>query len=426
MSVQVKYKGKLVGKVVMNNNQYFFKYESAFLELGVDLAPLQMPINSSKEKIYSFPNLNPNTFYGLPGLIADSLPDKFGNNILNTWLNKKGKDLSSLNSLERLSYIGNRGMGALEFLPEIKNELFSNLDDAKINLNELSDISQQIISSKKDLKVNAKNNISLAQLIDVGTSAGGARAKALVSINDKTGEIKANHLKTEKDFNYYLVKFDTISDQTNVSTEVCLTEYAYYKMARKAGIDMMSSKLLEENGRFHFATKRFDRTNSGEKIHTQTLCAMGHYDYRDFTHNSYENLFYVARAINVDYRSREQLFRMMVLNVITRNLDDHSKNFGFLMTKTGKWKVSPAYDINFNYDPKGLFTQYHKMSINGKVENINRADLLELAKQNSINKPENIIDEIKEAASLFPQIAKNIGISEELSTYIASCFLMKI
>lgn len=422
MSLKVSYNNLLVGKLVKHKSQYYFKYDNAFLNSGFDLAPIQMPLGRSRDKIYSFPNLNPNTFYGLPGLLSDSLPDYFGNTILNTWLNKYGKDVNNLDAIEKLTYIGKRGIGALEFSPE--ELLLMESDDKRVHLNKLSEISQEITSQKNYKEIVTTD--ALIQMADIGTTAGGARAKAAVSINNTTGQIKLSHSKSDKNFYSYIIKFDTVSEITKASTEICQIEYAYYKMVRKAGIDMMTSKLIEEYGRFHFATKRFDRTNAGDKVHTQTLCAIGHYDFRDFRQNSYENLFYIARVLKTDYRDREQFYRMMILNVLSRNQNDHAKNFGFLMKENGKWKSCPAYDVNFNYDPVDPFKRTHKMSINGKFNDFVREDLISLGKQNSINKPEKIFDEVKEAVSLFLQIARNIGVTRKTREYIYSTFRMDL
>lgn len=422
MSIKISYNNLLVGKLVKHKHQFHFKYEDSFLNSGFDLSPIHMPLAKSSSKIYSFPHLNPNTFYGLPGLLSDSLPDYFGNAVLNTWINKNGKGIQSFDSIEKLNYLGKRGMGALEFSPE--DQILFESDDKRVHLNKLSEISQQI-TSQKDLG-ETKMSDALIQMADIGTIAGGARAKATVSINNTTGQIRLNHNKEDKDFYSYIVKFDTVSEITSTSTEICQIEFAYYKMVRKAGIDIMTSKLIEEYGSVHFATKRFDRTNAGNKIHVQSLCALGHYDFRDFRQNSYENLFYIARALKTDYRDREQFFRLMILNVLSRNQDDHSKNFSFLMKKEGKWKACPAYNINFNYDPIDPFKSSHKMSINGKFKDFTRNDLIELGRQNSINKPEKIFEEVKEAISLFLQLARNIGVSRKTREYIYGTFRMDL
>jgi serine/threonine-protein kinase HipA len=422
MSLKISYNNLSVGKLVKYKNQYHFKYDDSFLNTGFDLAPIQMPLAKSSDRIYSFPHLNPNTFHGLPGLLSDSLPDHFGHTILNTWLNNNGKDINQLDAIEKLCYIGKRAVGALEFTPE--DHVLLESDDKRIHLNKLSEISQQISSQKNQREI--KTTDALIQMADIGTTVGGARAKAAVSINNTTGQIRLNHSKEDKDFYSYIIKFDTVSEITNMSTEVCQIEYAYYKMVRKAGIDMMTSKLIEEYGRFHFATKRFDRTNAGKKLHTQSLCAIGHYDFRDFRQNSYENLFYVARALKTDYRDKEQFYRIMILNVLSRNQNDHSKNFGFLMKEDGKWKASPAFDINFSYDPSDPFKSDHKMSINGKFNDFNRTDIIELGRKNSINKPEKIFEEVKEAVSLFHQIARNIGVSRKMRGYIYGTFRMDL
>ena len=424
MRIEVRYQDHVIGHVAELEGAYYFKYTEQFIKLGIDLSPIHMPISNGAEKIYNFNDIYPKTFYGLPGLLADSIPDKFGNAILNAWLNEQGRSVHTLSSLERLAYIGDRGMGALEYMPDNLSEL-SHLDKQTLSINELSDMASHILKAKKELKFNVKDSKSLHNLFEIGTSAGGARAKALVSINRKTGEIISGQFKPPQGFDSYLIKFDQLSEQTGRSTEICLIEQIYYEMARKAGIEMMPSKLIEENGRFHFSTKRFDRTPSGEKIHVQTLCGIGHYNFRDFENNSYESLFYIARLLNVTYREREQLFRRMVFNVLARNQDDHTKNFAFLLFKN-KWRITPAYDLGFHHDPNGLFTQFHKMSINGKHDNIEYQDLEIIAKQNSIAKPQLIVDEVKQALTNFPKLATKYQLSSGLTEIIKASFRMDI
>jgi serine/threonine-protein kinase HipA len=420
MRIEVFYKNILVGRVAEKDNRYYFRYEDDFINSGIELAPITMPLSMSLNKIYDFNHLYFPTFYGLPGLIADSIPDKFGNNILDAWLNKQGKSIQTLSTLERLSYIGSRGMGALEFKPERDFEQKTNKE---LSLNELSHLSQLINTNHIEAVAKEKNSDLLANLFEIGTSAGGARAKAIVGIHKKTRSIINGQMVLPNNFDYYIVKFDTVNEKSGKSSGICLLEKIYYDMARIAGIPMMPSKLLEENGRYHFATKRFDRTTTGEKIHTQTLCAIGHYNYKDYHNNSYENLFYVARSLNVSYQEREQLFKQMLFNIVARNLDDHSKNFAFIY-HNNKWKVAPGYDISYNYDPKGLFTQFHKMSVNGKNTDISKEDILKIAKENSINKPLLLLEQIKEAAAKFPQIASSYGFDKKTATSIYSNFRM--
>lgn len=410
MRIDVLYHNELVGQVAELKGDYFFKYTPSFIEKGIELAPLMMPLKNGAEKIYNFKELYFKTFYGLPGLLADSIPDKFGNTILNAWLNEQGKSINTLNSLERLAYIGNRGMGAMEYQPDSlsNNKLATN---KFLSINQLSDIAASILKDNSKTIANINQKDSFHNLFEIGTSAGGARAKALIAIHKENGDIISGQLPVSEDYDAYIVKFDTINED-NKSGEMGLIEMAYYDMARKANIDMMPSKLLEENNRFHFATKRFDRTNSGEKIHVQTLCALGHYNFRDFENNSYESLFYVARTLNVSYKEREQLFRRMIFNVLARNVDDHTKNFAFLM-HNNKWKITPAYDIAYNYDPKGLFTQFHKMSINGKHGHFNYSDFEKIAQQNSINKPKEIFEEVKESIAAFPKLAQKYQMSAD-------------
>ncbi|MCB0509935.1 MAG: type II toxin-antitoxin system HipA family toxin [Bacteroidetes bacterium] len=421
MRVNVYYHKKLIGKVAEKDGKYYFKYEDEFINTGHELAPLMMPLSKSFNKVYDFNQLYFPTFYGLPGLIADSIPDKFGNNILDAWLNKRGKTLNELSTLERLAYLGNRAMGALEFEPDLKA---ITLSKSNISLNELSDMAQLITKEQYGAGVKTVDQDDLAELFEVGTSAGGARAKAVLGIHDKTEQIVNGQAALPEGFRHYIVKFDTITEKGK-SSGVCLLEKSYYDMLRMLAIPMMPSKLIEENGRFHFATKRFDRSNTGEKIHTQTLCALGHYNYKDFESYSYENLFFVARSLNVSYQEREQLFKQMLFNVMAKNLDDHTKNFSFLY-HNNKWKVAPAYDVSYNFDPKGLFTQLHKMSINGKNSQHMLSDLLKIAEENSINKPLLLIEEMKDVLSMFPKVASKYELDKKTIERIFSHFKLDL
>ena len=360
---------------------------------------------------------------GLPGLLADALPDAYGKALLDRWLASLGRTFA--NPVERLCYQSKRSMGALEFVPARDNYLDQ---PSAIEISSLVQVAAEVLSNKTDLETNLKEDTqeALINIIKVSTSAGGQRAKAVIAYNDMTGEVRSGQVDATEGFNHWLLKLDGVTNAALGDPQhYGKIEYAYYKMALKAGIEMTECRLLEENGRAHFMTKRFDRIGGNEKIHMQTLCGMAHYDYKMLHAYSYEQAFQVMRRLRLPYGQAEQMFRRMVFNVIARNQDDHTKNISFLMDKTGTWKLSPAYDMSWAYNPKGEWTSHHQMSINNKWDNITRADLMAVAEAMHIKKASNIIDEICDAVSMWPTIAKEYEIPSNIITKIDNTLLYR-
>ena len=399
----------------------FFSYDKQFLKSGIQLSPIQMPLS---EEVYSFPALNRNTYKGLPGLLADALPDKFGNLLINQWLQQQGRDPKTFSPVERLCYIGQRGMGGLEFMPSISG----NYEDVtNIQVDKLVGLANRVLSIQDKLDVNLSvdndelSEKNLRSIISVGTSAGGARAKAVIAWNKKSNQVMSGQLPCSEGFEYYLLKFDGVAK--NSDKELCdplgfgRTEYAYYLMAQEAAINMSECRLLEENGRAHFMTKRFDRLASGKKLHMQSLCAIAHYDFNMAGAYSYEQAMQVMKQMNLVnlQPSLEQQYRRMVFNIVARNQDDHTKNIAFLMDRSGQWSLSPAFDVTYSYNPEGEWTSQHQMSINGKRDLISKADLMQAAKVANLSdrKANLIIEEVLSAVGQWPTFAERAGVKAE-------------
>lgn len=415
-----------VGAIAWNPNKGLgtFQYDKSFLESGINLSPILMPIENG-DILYEFQeNRDSLTFKGLPGLLADILPDKYGNALINTWLTSQGRLSNSLNPVETLCFIGERGMGALEFEPvEPKTKNTS----TKIELGSLIEIADEILSGRKDFTTNLSEGEekALFEILKIGSSAGGARAKALIAYNEKTGEVRSGQANAPKEFEHWLIKFDGVSDsQFGTSMGYGRVEKAYYDMAIDAGIQMMESRLLEEKGRAHFMTKRFDREDGKGKIHVQTFCAIRHYDFNEVNLYSYEELFETMRMLSLSYPEAQELFRRMVLNVMSRNCDDHTKNFAFIMNKSGEWKLSPAYDICHAYRPGSDWVSQHALSINGKRKNIERQDLLLVGKRMNIKNAEEIIDKISAIVSNWRSYAKAVNVDTVLMDSIGKTHII--
>lgn len=415
--------GEYAGAVLWNENtgSATFEYEPSFARKGWDLSPLMMPINENRA--HSFRDLSKDTFMGLPGLLADALPDAYGKALLDRWLASLGREFA--NPVERLCYQSKRSMGALEFMPA-KDDYLD--ESSAIEISSLVQIAAEVLSDKADLKTNLKEDTkeALINIIKVSTSAGGQRAKAVIAYNDTTGEVRSGQLEAAEGFNHWLLKLDGVTNAALGDPQhYGKIEYAYYKMALKAGIEMTECRLLEENGRSHFMTKRFDRMGGFEKIHMQTLCGIAHYDYKMLHAYSYEQAFQVMRRLRLPYAQAEQMFKRMVFNVIARNQDDHTKNISFLMDKTGTWKLSPAYDMSWAYNPKGEWTSHHQMSINNKWDNITRADLIAVAEAMHIKKADSIINETCDAVSMWTTIAKELDIPSNMIVKIDDTLLYR-
>ncbi len=387
-TAEVKLWGKTIGAVVLDDNSDIarFEYDRPFVQSGIEIAPLTMPLQGPfAKKEYRFPVLARETFHGLPGLLADSLPDKFGNALIDVWLATQGRSAASFNSVERLCYTGSRGMGALEFAPVLGPHTRI---AQKIQVDHLVELASKVLGQRQQLAEkfgdDKKAANALKQILQVGTSAGGARAKAVIAWNAKTNEVRSGQVKAPDGFGYWLLKFDGVSGNKDKEREdpkgYGVIEYAYHLMARDAGITMNECQLLKENGRQHFITQRFDRTARGEKLHMQSLCALAHYDFNMAGAYSYEQAMQVIRQLKLPMQDLEQQFLRMVFNVVARNQDDHVKNIAFLMDKSGQWSLSPAFDVTYSYQPKGQWTASHQMTINGKHENFVLDDFIAVEK----------------------------------------------
>lgn len=421
---EIKIWGEYVGALRWDEHKKlaFFQYAPRFLSKGWDLSPLQMPI-SRGSAIHCFPELrmskqsNDDTFKGLPGLLADSLPDKYGHSLINSWLAQQGRAANSMNPVEKLCFIGHRGMGALEFEPA---QVKGGLKSFGLEVSSLVEIAKKIKDERSAFKsdLNTEEHEDLKDLFKVGTSAGGARPKAIIAYNEKTLEVRSGQAQVPKGFEHWLIKLDGVSsEQFGESSHWGRVEYAYYLMALDCGIKMSKSRLLEENGRAHFMTKRFDREGN-TKHHIQTLCGLQHYDYNEMYSFGYEQVFQTMRQLRLSYPEAEQMFRRMVFNVLATNYDDHTKNFSFLLKKDQKWELAPAYDLCFSFDPSNHWVSQQTLSVNSKRLSINETDLLKVGKENSIKKAAQIIAEINAVVLNWPKYAEKASVQQRLTDYI--------
>lgn len=385
-------------------------------------SPLMMPVQQGR--IYSFGNLNRDVFSGLPGMLADSLPDTYGRALFDQWLALTGRSVG--NPIETLCFLGQRCMGALEFEPAT-----GPISDVgmKIEIDSLVEVAREALSNKKEFGVNlnADRKAAIAEILRLGTSAGGQRAKAIIAYNKETGEVRSGQIQAPEGFDYYLIKLDGVSAEAGFkdTENFGRLEYSFSQLAKACGIEMTACSLIEENGRAHFLTKRFDRVDGG-KIHMQTLCGIAHYDFHLRRAYSYEQAFNVMRRLRLSYSQAEEMFLRMVFNVVIRNQDDHTKNISFLMDKTGRWRLSPAYDIGFAYNPNGSWTDTHQMSINGKFDNITRKDLLACATSNNIKNASEVIDKVCDIVSKWPEMARNCGVPQDMIDARLPHMLLKI
>ncbi|MFH1999181.1 MAG: type II toxin-antitoxin system HipA family toxin [Planctomycetota bacterium] len=399
-----------------------FEYDPAFLRKGLDISPIHMGLEDAKrgDATFSFPGLNRDTFVGLPGLLADSLPDRFGNRIIEEWLARNGRDALGFSPVERLCYTGRRAMGALEFAPSIHR----GLDRAvSVEVAELVDLAQEVMTRCQSLDVaigaaDQEKAEALTDILRVGTSAGGARAKAVIAMNSE-GKILSGQADAPEGYDYWILKFDGVNDlELGEPKGYGRIEYAYYLMAMSAGIEMTECRLLEENGRAHFMTQRFDR-RAGTKIHMQSLCGMAHYDFNLAGAYSYEQAFATMRRLRLSKAEAIQQYRRMVFNVIARNQDDHTKNIAFLMNQDGQWKLSPAFDLVYANNPGGKWTHQHQMSINGKRDQFTWNDLIAVGESISISKPLEVINNVLDAVQRWPEFARAAGVEKTHQSEIA-------
>lgn len=395
-----------------------FEYDAAFQRSGIEVSPIHLPLSPQR---FSFPALPRETFKGLPGLLADSLPDKFGNLLIDQWLARQGRTAASFDPVERLCYLGTRAMGALEFRPAILTEGPSE----QLHLDALVELANAALASREDLHANLRQSPeALATILRVGTSAGGARAKAVIAWNPTTSEIRSGQVKPEPSFESWLLKFDGVSANRDKELNDPLgygrIEYAYHLMARAAGITMSDCRLLEENGRAHFMTRRFDRTADGDKLHLQSLCAMAHFDFNQAGAYSYEQAFQVARRLGLPQSDLTELFRRAVFNILSRNQDDHTKNLAFFMDRRGGWHLAPAYDLTYAYNPSGAWTHRHQMSLAGKRDDFTTSDLLEAASAANLKTPKakSILKEVHTAISAWRDFADQAQVAPEWTRQI--------
>lgn len=427
-SAEVKLWGTTIGAVSLDETQKYaqFEYDADFISSGIQVAPIMMPL---KRGVFQFPELSYESFHGLPGMLSDSLPDKFGNDMINVWLTKQGRLIESFNAVERLCYTGKRGMGALEFYPLLADT--KNISE-KINVSELVELASLVLANRNNLHAFIdecdKQNMSksLQEIISVGTSAGGARAKAVIAWNKRTNEVRSGQVKTDKGFEHYLIKFSGVKNNKDKEEsdldDFGKVEYAYYLMATDAGIKMSECSLLNDGKNSHFMTKRFDRTDDGKKLHMQTLSAIGHFDFNQAGNTSYEQTFAILNALKASYQDKKELFRRMIFNVAACNCDDHVKNISFLMDKTGQWSLSPAYDVTFAFNPMGMWTSSHQMTINGKRKNFEIADFENCAKIAGLKKNETqkITEQVIVSIVNWKIFAQQAGVNESRINAISS------
>lgn len=409
--------GKRVGAVAWDSQSAAasFEFEPSFLRTGWDIAPLTMPISRAAGRVFSFPELkNLSTFKGLPGLLADVLPDKFGNALINAWLAQQGRPPGDMNPVELLCFIGKRGMGALEFEPV---EPRTADKSTKLEIDNLVTIADQMLSGKKNFetRLTADEEKAMLDILKIGTSAGGARAKALIAFNKDTGEVRSGQTAAPAGFEHWLIKFDGVTDsQFGASYGYGRVEMAYYLMAKAAGIDMMESRLLEENDRAHFMTRRFDRPGSKDKLHFQSFCSIRHFDFNDINLYSYEELFQTMRMLRLPYPQAEQLFKRMVFNVMARNCDDHTKNFGFIMNTEGRWSLAPAFDVCHAFRPGSHWVSQQSLSVNGKRDKINRFDIKAVGEAMNIKRVNDILDLVEYVVKNWNLYADKVKMQPEL------------
>ena len=412
---EVRLWGRTIGAVSLDEGEdvVAFEYAPSFAASGIEISPLTMPLSN---RVHTFPDLSRNTFYGLPGLLADSLPDKFGRALIDAWLATRGRQPDSFNAVERLCYTGERGMGALEFVPAIGPKV---RPAGRIQIDKLVELASEVLVSRNDLRVSFADESrerALTDILRVGTSAGGARAKAVIAWHPSTNEVRSGQVPAAKGFEYWLLKFDGVKGNRDKELEdpqgYGVIEYAYYRMAKDCGIDMSECRLFEENGRRHFMTRRFDRLAGGEKLHMQSLGALAHYDFNMAGAYGYEQALLVIRQLELPMRAIEEQFRRMVFNIVARNQDDHVKNIAFLMDKSGQWSLSPAFDMTYSFNPSGSWTASHQMTLNGKRDDFTLDDFKACAKTASMKRgrADAIVNEVRETVSRWKGYAEEAGV----------------
>jgi serine/threonine-protein kinase HipA len=418
MIAEVQLWGRTIGAVSLDEGREVaaFQYDPEFAKSRIELSPLVMPLS---EQVYQFPALPRGTFHGLPGLLADSLPDKFGNALIDAWLATRGRTPESFNAVERLCYTGTRGMGALEFVPSLGPKPGK---VARIEVGALVRLAAEVLTHRGDLQGHfhaAGKEKALRDILRVGTSAGGARAKAVIAWNRGTNEVRSGQTAAGEGFEYWLLKFDGVAGNKDKEMEdpkgYGAIEFAYHLMAKAAGIAMSECRLLEENGRRHFMTRRFDRLVGGERLHMQSLGGLAHFDFNQPGAYSYEQALLTIRQLKLPMAAVEEQFRRMVFNVVARNQDDHVKNIAFLMNKQGEWSLAPAFDMTYSYNPSGSWTGTHQMTLNGKRDGFRRGDFEACAKSALMKRGRaaTIVDEVTAAVNRWPEFAAKAKLAEQ-------------
>lgn len=405
--------GTRIGILHINKDKPYvsFEYDRDFIKSGIEVSPIKMPLS---ERVYEFPELSDSSFHGAPGLVSDSLPDKFGNKIIERWLYEQGRSLNDFNVIDRLCYTGKRGMGALEYIPASGPE--SHMTD-ELNIRKMVDFASNVLTDRVNRKISADEEVGYSQLVQLGTSAGGARAKALIAWNEETNEMKSGQVDAGDGFGYWLMKFDGVTSNGDHdledSVEYTLIEYAYYLMAIGAGIRMQECRIYEDDGLHHFMTRRFDRKGK-QKSHVQTLAALAHIDYNYPGLCSYEQAAQYMRELRMPASDIEQLFRRMIFNVMLVNQDDHVKNISFLMDRNGKWSLAPAYDMTFSYNSENRWLKAHQMLINGKSTGITRDDIITAGRNMGIGKVkcDRIISDVEAAVKDYKLYFEQAGVKE--------------
>lgn len=422
--------GRRIGAVSWDETRGLgvFQYDPDFVGAGIEVAPLKMPV---REAPFEFPALGKETFKGLPGMLADALPDKFGNRLIDTWLAETGQSAERFSPVDRLCYIGTRGIGALEFEPIVHRPTQSK----KLEVAQLVDLANTVLSERNNLsgKLGGKNDAeALEDILSVGTSAGGARAKAVLAWNRETGEFRSGQVKADEGYEHWLLKFDGVAG--NRDKELAdpqgfgKIEYAYHLMAMEAGMGMSECRLHHEGGRSHFMTRRFDRDGRGRKIHMQSLGAMQHFDFNDPASYSYEQAILTIRDLGLGMDVVEQQYKRAVFNIVARNQDDHVKNISFLMDRSGSWRLSPAYDVAYSYNPSGLWTRDHQMSLAGKRNDFSPDDLMVFASNAGLkpNRAKQAIEDVMGAVEKWPKHAELAGIEPSDTARIEKTFRLDL
>lgn len=419
--VEVYLWDQLMGAVVLDPayGYYAFAYAPGFIKSGIQPSPLRMPLNNGDA--YLFTDLPAETYKRLPALLSDALPDDFGNALINRYMAEHGIPAGDVTSLDRLAYMSSRAMGALTFKPSRGPARYK---PTSIELSRLVIEARKAVTGT--IEENDHTNAALRSIIDVGTSAGGARAKAVIAWNPQTQEIRSGQLEAPEGFEHWLLKFDGMGQDNELGepSGYGRIEYAYHLMARAAKIDMSDCRLLEENGRAHFMTRRFDREGAHTRHHMQTLCSLNHIDYKKKGANSYSQLFTTMAELGLPYEQMEEAFRRMALNVMGRNCDDHAKNFSFRLRQGAAWELAPAYDVTFAHNPQGEWTNQHLMSVNGKFKGHTEDDLLAVADRFAIGSAQTVLRQVRDAVKAWPDFAARAGMGTQQAAEIGKQHLL--